>query len=118
MSVLEAWEPVKEVATPGCGRSACSLTGRYRRTGADPPFGDPRRAHGVPFEGYYWRFTDAGAGRVVIVLCGLSRDAAGTWAIVALAAHPGGLVRSRLVPVAQADPQLYLLKRTSPDSWP
>ena len=76
----------------------------YRRTGADPPFGDPRRAHGVRFEGYYWRFTDAGAGRVVIVLCGVCRDAAGTWAVVALAAHPEGLVRSRLVPVARADP--------------
>ena len=23
------------------------------------PFGDPRRAHGTPFEGYYWRLTDA-----------------------------------------------------------
>ena len=77
----------------------------YRRTGADLPFGDPRRAHGVRFEGYYWRFTDAGAGRVAIVLCGVCRDAAGTWAVVALAAHPGGLVRSRLVPEATADPR-------------
>jgi hypothetical protein len=76
----------------------------YRRTGADLPFGDPRRAHGVRFEGYYWRFTDAGAARVAIVLCGVCRDAAGTWAVVALAAHPGGLVRSRLVPEATADP--------------
>ncbi|MEA2135801.1 MAG: hypothetical protein QOC68_3710 [Solirubrobacteraceae bacterium] len=75
----------------------------YRRTGADPPFGDPRRAHGVRFEGYYWRFTDAAAGRVVIVLCGVCRDAAGTWAVVALAGHPGGLVRSRIVPLARAD---------------
>jgi hypothetical protein len=81
-----------------------SLLEAYRRTGADPPFGDPRRAHGVRFEGYYWRFTEAAAGRVVIVLCGLSHDAAGTWAVVALAGHPGGLVRSRLVPVARADP--------------
>jgi hypothetical protein len=81
-----------------------SLLEAYRRTGADPPFGDPRRAHGVRFEGYYWRFTDAAAGRVVIVLCGLSHDAAGSWALVALAAHPEGLVRSALVPVARADP--------------
>jgi hypothetical protein len=80
-----------------------SLLEAYRRTGADPPFGDPRRAHGVRFEGYYWRFTDAAAGRVVIVLCGLSHDAAGSWAVVALAAHPEGLVRSALVPVASAD---------------
>ena len=82
-----------------------SVLEAYRRTGADPPYGDPRRAHGVPFEGYYWRFTDAAAGRVVIVLCGVCRDAEGTWAVVALAAHPGGLVRSRLVPVARADPR-------------
>jgi len=83
-----------------------SLLETYRRTGADPPFGDPRRAHGVRFEGYYWRFTctDPPAGRVVIVLCGVSHDAAGSWALVALAAHPEGLVRSALVPVARADP--------------
>ncbi len=80
------------------------LLDAYRATGADPPFGDPRRAHGVDFEGYYWRLTDAAAGRVVIVLCGICRDAAGTWAVVALAAHPGGLVRRRLVSEAWADP--------------
>jgi hypothetical protein len=57
------------------------------------------------FEGYYWRFTDAAAGRVVIVLCGVSHDAVGSWALVALAAHPEGLVRSALVPVATADPR-------------
>ena len=72
----------------------------YRRTGADPPFGDPRRAHGTRFEGYYWRLTDAAAGRVAIVLCGVCRDATGPWAIVALASEPGGLVRSRVVPSA------------------
>jgi hypothetical protein len=77
----------------------------YRRTGADPPFGDPRRAHGVAFEGYYWRFTDPAAGRVVIVLCGVTIDAAGPWAVVALAAHPEGLVRSRLLPLATTDPR-------------
>jgi hypothetical protein len=81
-----------------------TLLEAYRRTGADPPFGDPRRAHGVRFEGYYWRFTDAAAGRVVIVLCGVCRDPAGTWGLVALAAQPGGLVRSAIVPVARADP--------------
>ena len=73
----------------------------YRRTGADPPFGDQRRAHGTRFEGYYWRLTDAAAGRVAIVLCGVCRDAAGPWGIVALAAEPGGLVRSRIEPLAE-----------------
>jgi Tocopherol cyclase len=71
----------------------------YRRTGADPPFGDPRRAHGTRFEGYYWRLTDAAAGRVAIVLCGVCRDATGPWAIVAYAAD--GLVRSRIEPLAE-----------------
>ena len=73
----------------------------YRRTGADLPFGDPRRAHGTRFEGYYWRLTDAAAGRVAIVLCGVCRDARGAWAIVAIALHPGGLVRSRMEPLAE-----------------
>jgi hypothetical protein len=79
------------------------LSAAYRRTGADLPFGDPRRAHGVGMEGHFWRFTDAAAGRVVIVLCGVSRAAdGGTWALVALAAHPGGFRRHALVPVASA----------------
>src|SRR3954469_23794873 len=83
---------------------SAALLEAYRRAGADPPFGDPCRAHGVAFEGYYWRFTDLAAGRVVIVLCGVTADAAGPWAVVAVAAHPEGLVRSQLVPVARADP--------------
>jgi hypothetical protein len=73
----------------------------YRKTGADPPFGDPRRAHGTRFEGYYWRITDAAGGRVAIALCGVCRDAVGPWGIVALAAEPGGLVRSRIEPLAE-----------------
>jgi hypothetical protein len=72
----------------------------YRRTGADPPFGDPRRAHGTRFEGYYWRLTDAAAGRVAIALCGVCRDARGPWAIVAFASSDG-VVRSRIEPFAE-----------------
>jgi HEAT repeat protein len=70
-----------------------SLLDAYRRTGADPPFGDPRRAHGVAFEGCYWRLTDATAGRVAIVLCGVCRAPDGVWALVALAGHPHEDVR-------------------------
>src|SRR3954452_13577538 len=71
---------------------------RYRRTGADPPFGDPARYHGVAMEGYYWRFTDAVQGRVAVALIGVNRDGrGGTWATVALAAHPGGHLRSAVV---------------------
>src|SRR3954451_10742126 len=69
-----------------------------RRTGADPPFTDPAGAHGVGMEGYFWRFTDAAAGRVVIVLCGACRSAAGRWALVAVAAHPGGFQAEAIVP--------------------
>jgi len=77
----------------------------YRRTGADPPFGDPVRYHGVAMEGYYWRFTDPERERVVVALIGVNRDGrGGTWATVALAAHPGGAVRSAVVGEAGADP--------------
>jgi hypothetical protein len=78
------------------------LIAAYRRTGADLPFGDPTRAHGVGMEGYYWRFTDASAGRVVIVLCGICAPGDGDWALVALAAHPDGVVRHAIVPQAAA----------------
>jgi tocopherol cyclase len=69
----------------------------YRRGGADPPFRDPGRAHGVGLEGYYWRIVDSSSGRVVVCLCGVCR---GDWAVVACAAHPGGFVR--WAPVAPA----------------
>jgi hypothetical protein len=72
----------------------------YRRTGADLPFGDPRRAHGTRFEGYYWRITDG--SRAVIVLCGVCRDVVGPWAVVALASSDG-LVRSEVVPSASVE---------------
>ena len=77
---------------------------RYRRTGADLPWGDPRRYHGVPLEGHCWRFTDAAAGRVVLALCGVNRDRTGrSWGFVGLAAHPGGFFRSAIVADAAAD---------------
>ncbi len=80
------------------------LLDRYRRTGADLPFGDPTRAHGVGMEGYYWRLTDPVAGRVVIALCGVARGADGPWALVTLAAHPDRVQRTAMVPGAIADP--------------
>lgn len=76
---------------------------RYRATGADPPFGDWRAAHGVEMEGYFWRFTDPRAGRVVIALCGVSSGPAGRWAAVALGGHPGGFLREADLPRAGAD---------------
>jgi hypothetical protein len=78
----------------------------YRRTGADPPFGDPRGYHGVGMEGYYWRLTHAADRRVVVVLLAVSRDAAGRpWGMVGYAVHPGGFVRAATVPEAWADPR-------------
>jgi hypothetical protein len=76
----------------------------YRSTGADRPYGDPRRAHGVAMEGYFWRFSDPVSGRVVVALCGVSRTEGVSWATVALAGHPGGFVRSADVRPAGADP--------------
>jgi hypothetical protein len=75
----------------------------YRRTGADLPLGDPRRAHGVAMEGYYWRLGDPASGRCVVALCGVCRAPGGSWAVVALAGHPGGFVRWRATAAAAAD---------------
>jgi hypothetical protein len=69
------------------------LLAAYRRSGADLPFADPAGAHPTPFEGYYWRLVDPAARVVVVVLCGVCRPAEGTWATVAIAAHPGGFAR-------------------------
>jgi tocopherol cyclase len=75
----------------------------YRRTGADPPFGDPRGYHGVGMEGHFWRVTHPSTGAVVVAIVAISRDAAGRpWAMVSLAAHPGGAVRSATLPGASA----------------
>jgi hypothetical protein len=79
------------------------MLNRYRALGSDPPFTDLRRAHGVGLEGYFWRFSHAESGRVVVALCGVCRDAAGEpWATVGLAGHPGGFQREADVPVAGA----------------
>jgi hypothetical protein len=80
------------------------LLAAYRRTGADPPFGDPVRAHGVGMEGYYWRLTDHASGRVVVAICGVARADDGPWAMVVLAAHPSGFVRVATTRTAWADP--------------
>jgi hypothetical protein len=55
-------------------------------------------------EGYYWRLTDHAAGRVVVAICGVARAADGPWAMVILAAHPGGFVRVGTTRTAAADP--------------
>jgi hypothetical protein len=75
------------------------LLAAYRRAGADLPFGDPARDHGAALEGYYWRLVHPEAGWVIVWLCGVCRGRGGSWATVALAAHPGSFLRhARLEP--------------------
>ncbi len=82
---------------------ASALHRAYRRSGATLPFGDPLSAHGVAMEGYFWRLTDPGTGRVVIALNGVNRDAAGEhWATLGLAGHPGGHLRTVVHPHGHA----------------
>jgi tocopherol cyclase len=76
----------------------------WRRLGADLPFGDPRRAHGVPMEGYYWRFVEPDSGRVVVALCGVTRSGGESRALVAVALHPEGRVVTRDVDRVWTDP--------------
>ncbi len=80
------------VPTPGLSRCLAA----YRATGATLPFRDPRGAHGIEMEGYYWRVTDPWSGQVIVALCGVSSAPGGDWAVVALAAHPGGFLRQSM----------------------
>src|SRR5215218_1607312 len=83
------------------------LLDAYRAAGADPPFGDPARAHGTPMEGYYWRVVDPATGSVLVALCGVCLEPGPPWAAVALAAHPGGFLRHAIVSPATADPRRF-----------
>lgn len=56
----------------------------------------------MPFEGYYWRF--AGPDWSVAVIAGVCRDARGTWAMVTLAAEPGGVEHTAIADSAWIDP--------------
>ena len=78
------------------------LLAAYSAAGATLPFRDPRGAHGVEMEGYYWRITEPGTGQVLIALCGVSIAPDGDWALVALAAHPDGFLRESIAPSASA----------------
>jgi hypothetical protein len=83
------------------------LDALYRRTGANLPHGDPLPSHGAQMEGYFWRITDVAAARVVVVLCGVNRHPDGDWATVAIAADPGGFVRSAVLPRARARTDVF-----------
>jgi tocopherol cyclase len=79
------------------------LVDAYRRTGADVPFGDPLPSHGCEMEGWFWRLTDSASGRVVVALCSVNKNRDRDWATVAVALHPGGIVRSAALDGAQAE---------------
>ena len=81
------------------------LASVYRATGADLPLADPAAAHGVPFEGYYWRIADRRSNAVIVALSAACRDhCGGTWGLSTLAAHPGGFSRTVITRTARADP--------------
>lgn len=93
------------------------LVAAYRRTGADVPFGDSLPSHGSEMEGWFWRVTDAASGRVVVALCGVNRHPDGDWATVAVAVHPGGIVRAAVFERALAERTHFALSAgTSPGS--
>src|SRR5664280_169274 len=76
----------------------------YRSSGADLPFGSLTSRHGVAMEGYFWRFTDPVAQRVVTALIGVQQSSRGPWALVGLGAHPGRFWRQDVLMDAQARP--------------
>ena len=76
--------------------------GPYRSSGADLPFGSLTSSHGVAMEGYFWRFTDPVASRVVTALIGVQRSSSGPWALVGVGAHPGRFWRQGILMDAQA----------------
>lgn len=80
------------------------MTSRYRASGADFPFGDPLRAHGVAMEGYFWRFTQPRTSQVIIALNGVNRANDGSWSTLGLAELRTGFVRTVAAASGFADP--------------
>jgi len=83
------------------------LARAYRRTGADLPGSDTRPTHGAEMEGWFWRITDRERDRVALALCGINRHPDGDWATVAIAAHPGEVVRPAAVQEAWASAERF-----------
>ncbi len=78
---------------------------RYRRSGADLPYGDPAGYHGTALEGYFWRITEPRSGHVVVVMASVNRDGDGRrWGTTAIDAHPASGVRTVESASAEADP--------------
>ena len=79
------------------------LVDAYRATGADLPLGDSGAAHGVPFEGYFWRIVDRRSGAVVVALTAVCHGPEGRWGLSTLAVHPGGFSRTAITRTARAE---------------
>jgi hypothetical protein len=79
------------------------LVDAYRATGADLPLGDSGAAHGVPFEGYFWRIVDRRSGAVVVALTAVCHGREGPWGLSTLAVHPGGFSRTAITRTARAE---------------
>lgn len=94
-------------------RAGQQLSSVYRRSGADLPFGDPLPTHGTEMEGWFWRFSDARSGRVVVALCSANRHPDGDWSTAAIALHPGGTVRSAAIDRVTAARDRFLVEAES-----
>jgi hypothetical protein len=92
-----------DIAARTLRSTAGGLLRAYRATGADPLPRWPERAHGVPFEGYFWRIVDARGGTVVVALSAVCVGPEGPWGMSSLATHPGGFARTVVTRTANAD---------------
>lgn len=104
---------------PGlCDGWGMSLVRRYRASGADPPLGDPLRAHGVAMEGYFLRVTDHERGRVVIALIGVNRGPEGHWATLGLGSHAIGGAAGEGARTSSSSPLSSSLRvEAAPHGW-
>lgn len=100
-------QPQRQALNSSAMSAAGRLIAAYRQTGADVPFGDPVSWHGSEMEGWFWRLTDSGFGRVVVALCSVNQHPDGDWATVAVGVHPGGIVREAALDAARADRYLF-----------
>jgi tocopherol cyclase len=88
---------------------ARNLLQRWRITGADLPWGDPRLSHRAAMEGYLWRFTNPADASVVLVACGINYHPHQTWGSVVVATNRDETVRSASIDNAVADHSHYAL---------
>jgi tocopherol cyclase len=61
-------------------------------------------------EGWFWRLTDSASGRVVVALCSVNRNRDADWATVAVALHPGGMVRSAALDDAETELSRFVVR--------